>query len=266
MQRSLPEYERHNIAVFAISYDPVEALGQFAEKYGITYSLLSDVGSRVIRELGLLNEQVQQHHAFYGIPHRDNVYGVPYPGAFLLDERGVVTEKRFLDSYRMRETGAAILEAGFGMESAVRGPETRARADGLEVRAYLDSDTYRSMQRLRLAVELAIDAGLHVYGQPVPEGYIPLTIDVAPIDALEVGAMEGPAPRPFRAEGLDEAFFVYEGLVKFAVPLTFTERAGDRTIEVTVGYQACSATDCLLPSAVQLRMPVKVQSHIERDV
>lgn len=244
----------------------MDVLAGFAEKYGIAYSLLSDEGSVVIRRLGLLNEQVQEHHAVYGIAKRDDVYGVPYPGTFLLDERGVVTDKRFQDSYRERETGVGILESGFGLESTPLGPEARASAEGIAIRAYLDSDTYRSMQRLRLTVELVPEAGLHVYGRPVPEGYTPLSIDVAPIEGLEIGELEGPAPRPFRVEGLDEEFFVYEGRVRLALPLTFAQRTGDQTVDVTLRYQACTTTDCHIPSAVRLQLPVKAVSHIERDV
>jgi hypothetical protein len=241
-------------------------LAGFAEKYGITFSLLSDEGSVVIRRLGLLNEQVRQHHEFYGVQWREDAAGVPYPGAFLLDERGIITEKRFISSYRMRETGAGLLEVGFGVEAAAHGPEARARGEGLAVRAYLDSDTYRTMQRLRLTVELAIEPGLHVYARPVPEGFVPLTVQVAPIDGVEVGELEGPEPEPFRVEGLDEQFFVYEATLKVGLPLTFTKRVGDQTVAATVRYQACSATDCLVPQAIRLDLPVKNASHTERDI
>ncbi len=251
--------------MFAISYDPADALGAFAAKYGIAYPLLSDEGSATIRRLGLLNEQVGEHHAFYGVPLREGVYGVPYPGTFILDEQGVVVEKRFEDSYRERETGAGILESAFGIETSVHGPEARADAEGVALRAYLDSDTYRSMQRLHLTVELALAPSLHVYAQPVPEGYVPLTVEVAPIDGLEVGELEGPTPRPFRVDGLDEAFVVYEGTVRLGVPLTFTQRGEDQTIVVTVRYQACTATECFVPAMVRLELPLKVVNHVERD-
>ena len=41
----------------------------------------------MIRELGLLNENVYEHHVAYGISKRDHHWGVPYPGVFLLDEQ-----------------------------------------------------------------------------------------------------------------------------------------------------------------------------------
>ena len=215
LQESLAEYERHGIAVFAISYDSAAVLGAFAEKYGIRYPLLADEGSVAIRRLGLLNERVAEHHAFYGVPMRDDVYGVPYPGAFVLDERGIVVERRFEDSYRVRETAVGILEAAFGehQRSARRRGHGRL-AMGVVARAYLDSPTYRMMQRLRLTVELQIEPGLHVYGEPIPDGYMPLSVEVAPIDGMEVGALEAPAPTPFEVAGLDERFVVYDGTVK----------------------------------------------------
>jgi len=264
LQESLAEYERHGIAVFAVSYDSVELLGTFAQKYGIEYPLLADEGSVAIRRLGLLNEQVQEHHAFYGVPMRDDVYGVPYPGTFILDEHGIVVERRFTDSYRVRETAVGVLERAFGGTSRVHGAEARAAGDGVLARAYLDSHTFRVFQRLRLTVELQIEAGLHVYGQPIPDGYIPLSVEVAPIEGLEVGIVEAPAPHPFRVSGLDEQFFVYEGAVQVTVPLTFIAVTENQTLEVAVRYQACSATDCRMPETLRFLLPARWLPHVER--
>ena len=264
LQASLDEYTRHGIAVFAISYDSVDVLAAFAEKYGIQYPLLADEGSIVIRELGLLNQRVAEHHAFYGVPMRDDVYGVPYPGSFILDERGIVVERRFADSYRVRETAVGVLEAVFGGASAVHGAEARAAGDGILARAYLDSPTYRMMQRLRLTVDLQIEAGLHVYGTPIPDGYVPLSIEIQPVEGLEVGPLEAPPASPFTVAGLDEPFVAYEGTVRVTVPLTFTVATDDLTIEAIVRYQACSATECLLPEALRFHLPLEKLAHVER--
>jgi peroxiredoxin len=264
LQASLAEFERHGIAVFAISYDSVDVLGAFTEKYGIRYPLLADEGSVMIRRLGLLNKQVAEHHAFYGVPMRDDVYGVPYPGSFILDERGVVVERRFEDSYRVRETAVSLLESAFDGQSERHGAEDRAAGNGVLARAYLDSPTYRMMQRLRLTVELQIESGLHVYGEPIPDGYVPLSIDVAPIEGLEIGGLDAPVPSPFRVAGLDEQFFVYDRVVEVSLPLTFTVATANQTLEVLVRYQACSSTDCRPPDALRLRLPVARLALVER--
>ena len=57
----------NGVALFAISYDSVEILRNFAATHGITYPLLSDEGSHAMRGLGLINDRVQEDHAVYGI-------------------------------------------------------------------------------------------------------------------------------------------------------------------------------------------------------
>jgi peroxiredoxin len=264
LQEALAEFERNDVAVFAISYDSVDVLAGFGEKYGIRYPLLSDERSAVIRRLGMLNERVAEHHAFYGVPMRDDVYGVPYPGSFVLDEQGIVVERRFEDSYRVRETAVGVLEAAFGASSGHHGAETTAAGDGVVARAYLDSETYRVMQRLRLTVELKIEPGLHIYGTPVPEGYVPLSVEIAPVEGVEADPLEAPTPRPFTVAGLDERFLVYSDEVSATVPIRFGQLTGDRTIEIAVGYQACSATACLPPRLLRFRLPVRYLPHVER--
>jgi hypothetical protein len=236
----------------------------FAEKHGITYTLLSDEGSKVIRDLGLFNEQVYEQHAAYGIPKQDRHWGVPYPGVFVLDAQGYVTQKRFQQSYRERETGVGVLEQGFRIASSTHGPEALGQSEGVKVRAYLDSETYRFFQRLWLTVELTIAPGLHVYGQPVPEGYNPLAIEVAPIEGMVVGTPQWPTPHPYRIAGLDETFHVYEGKVTVSLPVTLTQEGDDQTLQVVVRYQACSNTDCFVPSSIALHLPVRSADHVER--
>lgn len=246
-----------------MSYDAVDVLRDFAAKYGITYALLSDQGSRVIRELGLLNEHVYEHHAAYGIPKQDRFWGVPYPGVFVLDAQGHVVQKRFQQSYRERETAVGILEQGFDATSRLHSAEVHAQSEEVQVRASLDSKTYRVFQRLWLTVELTIAPGLHVYGQPIPANYIPLSIEIAPVAGLVVGAPQWPAPHPLHVEGLDEQFYVYEGKIAVSVPVTLTQGGEDQTLQVTVRSQACSATNCFVPRTFTLPLPVHAAEHIE---
>jgi peroxiredoxin len=68
------------VALFAISYDSVEILHNFAAAHGITYHLLSDKGSHAMRGLGLINDRVQEDHAVYGIKPSARHVNLPYPG------------------------------------------------------------------------------------------------------------------------------------------------------------------------------------------
>ena len=242
----------------------MDVLARFAATHGVTFPLLSDEGSRVIRQLGMLDEQVYEHHAAFGITDRqDRFWGVPYPGEFLLDERGVVTQKRFQKNYRERETSRTILEQGFGIEASLHGPEARSEVGGVAVSAFLDAGEYRIYQRLRVNVEVVVPSGWHVYGLPIPEGYVPLSVSVAPVEGLEVGEPVLPAPHPLRVEGLEEQFFVHDGKVSVAVPAVFTKNVGDQTLHVEVRFQACSSDQCQRPNGVWLDLPIKAEKHVE---
>jgi hypothetical protein len=242
--------------LYAVSYDSVEVLADFADKHGITYPLLSDEGSRTIKALGLYNEHLAEHAAFYGRAVQPHQFGIPYPGLFVLDERGVVAAKEFEQSYRVRPTASALAETVLGATTP-DGVAVEARTPEVGIRAWLGTKTYRPYQRLRLHVELRIGPGLHVYAPPAGDGLVPLTISVAPFDGLEVGATELPAPNTLAVEGLDEAYLVYEDAVVATVPLAIVPVVPDVRLGIEVGYQVCSDYACYPPSKVNLELPIQ---------
>ena len=191
--------------MFAISYDRSADLGAFADGHGITYPLLGDEGSQAIRALGVLDTDLEAHHAVFDVKTRPEQQGVAYPMTFVLDERGLVVRKIVEENYRVRfgghalaaEFGGAALEAA-GVEAGASGPIVSARAS-------LDAPAYFAFQRLRLAVGLNVASGWHVYGPTVPPGYtgLSLTVTSAP-EGVRTGPVAWPRTRPFRVAGLDE--------------------------------------------------------------
>ncbi len=258
LQRITQDLAREHIALFGISYDSVDTLAAFAASHGITYPLLSDEGSRVIRDLGMLDEDLERHHAEFGRTTRDEQRGVAYPAIFLLDEQGVVLQRRFHPNYRIRDTGTGLLDAVLGVASPDHGPEATVHDEVVRIRAYLDSPAYRPYQQLQLTVELAVKGGWHLYTAPIPPGYVPLSFEIAPRDGLKVGAGVWPAGRNFRVAGLDEEFSVLDGTVRISLPITFAaasgqgDGGGDLSLDLTVRYQACSETACLPPRTTHL--------------
>ena len=113
--------------------------------------------------------------------------GMPYPGVFVLDERGVVVGKRFHDSYRERDTGSGLIAQTLSTLEAIPVEGAVSAEDPVRIRAWLDSPTYAWFQRLLLTIEVGTDPGIGVYGHPAPPGFVPLTVAVGPIDGLEVG-------------------------------------------------------------------------------
>ena len=82
LRKQLDEIRKQGLGVAAISYDSPEILKRFREAgSGITFPLLSDEGSKVIRSFGILNEEV---------PAGTQFAGIPYPGTFMVDPSGHV--------------------------------------------------------------------------------------------------------------------------------------------------------------------------------
>lgn len=260
--------EAEGVALFAVSYDPVATLAAFADTHAIAFPLLSDVGSHAMRGLGLLNERVGEDHAVYGIPASPRHIGLPYPGTFVLDEAGVIVQKRFHESYRVRDTGAGLLTRTLGMPEAGSEVAGDGDAEAVRLRAWIDSPTYVWYQRLHLHVEIVTGPAWHVYGRPVLNGLVPVTVEVGPIDGMEIGAIEWPAPHALRLAGMDEAVRVYDGRLHLAVPLTFTGApgAGTHRIAVTVGYQACSESACLAPATTRIEIKLSEAPLVGRSL
>jgi peroxiredoxin len=257
LQEAWRSLQHSGVAVFAISYDSVDVLAAFAEKRGITFPLLSDEGGRAIRALGLLNEHLAEQHAFYGVQTRDDQLGVAYPGTFVLDENGLITDKHFEQSYRVRPTARIFEEYALGASGVgVAIDAASVTSDSLQVRAWTDAPTYRPYQLLRLHVELSLPPEMHVFAAPVPDGYTPLSLQIDPLDGLQVDPYPLPTPHPFAVDDLEEQFFVYEGVIRSAMPLQLTKNLGPTNLTLRVNYQACTPTVCFPPAALRVDVPL----------
>lgn len=144
--------------------------------------------------------------------------------------------------------------AGFIQNTSVHGS-----AQGIEVVARLDRSTDQGPSSTCLAVDITIDPELHVYGLPVPEGFIPLSIDVvSPPESVHVGALVFPPPKPHQMEGFDESFFIYEGRLTALIPLTIHTTGDSAVLDVQIRYQACGDRGCFMPQTVELSLPMRV--------
>src|SRR3989442_5015062 len=141
---------------------------------------------------GLISDGLEEHHAVYDIkPNRRHVT-LPYPGVFVLDRDGVITQKRFYESYRERDTGTGLIAQALGIVTESSAPVVATNGPVVTARAWLDSPTYVFFQRVVLTVEVSIAPGLHVYGEPAGDGLTPLSIAIDAIGGPEVGPAPGP--------------------------------------------------------------------------
>ncbi len=251
LQQALPRFEAAGIKLYAVSYDDPEALAEFARHHGITFPLLSDKGSKVIKRYGILNHFVSADQA----PH----YGIPFPGTYLVDEQGTVTAKFFNRSLAARESAEALIDSALG-EILLRDEEPSARAGDDDIRI---SATYHggggnlkfgAMRQLVVRFELA--PGLHIYDEPVPEGMVATRIELDLPEGLRCLDWIKPPTHPLELPGLDQELQVWEGRVDFVLPVHADDRiaglvedTGIKEIEigVRVRFQACDDHACRIP-------------------
>jgi hypothetical protein len=259
LQSNLEKLRAQGLGVVAISYDSVAVLKNFAERRGITYPLLSDPESKIIRDFGILNEEAQQGTMQYGIP---------YPGTYLVDRAGRVTAKYFEDDYTQRYTSADILVSRFG-ESAGAAP-TIAEGKHLRLSASASNARVRSGQRISLVLDVQLGPRLHVYAPGVQSDYIPIEWSMKESAALTVRAATYPSSKILRLEAIRESAPVYQGTFRLVRDVTISrdqalrpllDAEGKLTIEGALKYQACDDKVCHPPETVPVRWSLQVEGH-----
>ncbi|HAJ30690.1 MAG TPA: peroxiredoxin [Gammaproteobacteria bacterium] len=236
--------------MYAISYDDPETLAEFAEKQGVHFPLLSDIDSKVIRQFGILNEQVTRNDAL--------LYGIPYPGVYVTNETGTVVAKFFHDSYKKRESPEFYIDAALGRLSLDEKAPQVSGGDqdiNLTIAVHGGNGTVRQGIVRHLVVRFELPEGLHIYGPPVPEGMIATQVTIQGPEGLALMSPELPATEKLTLPGVAE-LNVWHGTVDLTYPFYATGELASECrpldvpsidIKVTVRYQACTDRECLLP-------------------
>ena len=93
------------VQIVGISYDDPAVLKKFSDGSKITFPMLSDPDSKTIDAYHIRNEAA-----------KGKAVGVPNPGTFIIDKRGVIRAKLFLEGFRDRHTTEALVEAAKAVE------------------------------------------------------------------------------------------------------------------------------------------------------
>ena len=92
--------KKRGLGIVVITYDSVPIVKQFTSRQKISIPVLADEKSKAIRDFGVVNTAVPAGHMWQG---------VPYPGTFIVDAKGIVKSKYFETRYQDRYSTPAIL-------------------------------------------------------------------------------------------------------------------------------------------------------------
>ena len=224
--------------------------------------MLSDIDSETIRRYGILNEQATDD----GGP----LAGIPYPGVYVTDEQGVVVAKFFHDTYKKRDSPEILIDAALG-RPVISGdaPSQQGSDDDVRVTAFFHGGkgTLRQGVIRNVVVCCELKDGMHVYGEPVPEGMIPFQVEVEGPPGLVVEEASKPDTEIMRLESVGMELPVISGSFDVVVPVYPVGELASETrpldmdraaIEVHVRYQACNDDVCLMPKTETFRFDLEL--------
>ena len=232
-------------------------LAAFSKQRGITFPLLSDTGSAVIKAYGIQNVSAQGAQA-----------GIPHPGTFLIDRAGRVTSRFFEAAYTDRSTVSSMMvRLGAGSAPVAA---TRISSAQLEMTTFASDEEIAPGNHFSLIVDVAPRPGMHVYA-PGASSYRVVSITLAPQPFVQQNPTVYPPSEIYFFEPLNERVPVYQKPFRLVqdVLLEATQEAqkallGRESLLLTgtVDYQACDDKICYNPVSVPVSWTLKLKPLI----
>ena len=254
LQGRVAELKRQGLSLAAVSYDPVAVLTDFSKRRGITFPLLSDPGSAIIKRYGILNTTVPETNR--------QSYGIPFPGTFMLNTHGVVTSRFFEQAYQERSTVGSIM-ARLGNKVEVQA--TTVASPQLELTSFATDTTVAPGTQFSLVLDLRPARGVHVYA-PGVTGYKPIALSVQPQPGLVTRGALYPPAEDYHFKPLNEHVQVYQRPFRIVQDVLVDaspqgqaalKDVSSMTIKGVLNYQACDDKLCFTPQSVPLAWTVK---------
>lgn len=258
----------------SISYDPVETLAAFGSQHGITFPILSDAGSVVIKRFGILNPlpelaqgpekddpELQAELRKYVSPGRvsPTMVGIAFPGTFFVDRQGRVMQRFFEDYYVERNTVSNLMiKLGDKTDAAVTG--TKISTAHLDIITYPSNPAIAVGDRFSVVLDIQPHSKIHVYA-PGAKGYRVIAANIESDPQVRVLAPQYPASEDYFFKPLNEHVPVYQKpfrlvqeLVIEGTPQAQAALGGKDSVMVrgALQYQACDEKECFNPVAVPL--------------
>ena len=253
-------FRDRGLAVAAVIPEPVATLKAFAARHGITYPILSDADSAIIRRFGLVDQAFRPDGELVA---RD----IPYATTFLVDERGVIRDKFFEAAAENRRTTASMLV----LQGAPGSGGQEIRGGHLTLRTSSSNVEVAPGQRFTLVLDFEMEPKHHAYA-PGVKGYRPLELKLDPDPLFEAHETRYPPPVNYYFAPLKETLPVFEGKFRVMKDVTVTLPGAlprfkdtdqfEAAVAGSLRYQVCSDVVCYPPSTLPLRWTVRIRRWV----
>lgn len=133
--------------------------------------------------------------------------------------------------------------------------------DKISAEGFISLDKVQPGSQFQIAIVVDITKGWHINANPTREGLFPTEILLPEIPNLTFGEIAYP-----KGDTLDIASIgtapVYHDTIKIGIPVTLSNSApiAPMTLNLELGYQACSDEQCLLPETQNISIPMDIVS------
>lgn len=263
LQSGLKSLTSAGVGVYALSYDEPEALKDFRDAYDIGFTLLPDPDSKIIRQFGILNTLIDENdHPWFGIP---------YPGTYVLDGNGVITQKFFENNLAVRTGPEQLLRAV--NDGTTQSPALTVEPPAeVSTRVYLEGETLAVSVQRDLVARIEVPAGRHVYADPAPEGSVAVDLLLDPNPVLVIRDLVRPKSQPHSLAGTGETFNVHHDSVELRLPITVNGAltaegvASELVVSGTLRWQTCDDEICDIPASERFKLRLPVVGPVLNDL
>jgi AhpC/TSA family protein/cytochrome c biogenesis DsbD-like protein len=259
LQHAQQRFRDRGIGLAAVSYDSQAILKDFSTRQGITFPLLADPQSEIIRRFGVLNTFAT-----------GATKGMAFPGFIYAGPDGRIKETFFEKQYAERYTANNVIAKLFPelAESDIR----TLSAPHLQVRLSQSDVLVGPGSRITLTIGIVLPKDIHVYA-PGVKGYKPIVLQVDPAPEITLRPAHYPLPKTLFLPAIHEKVPVFEGKFKisqdatisidhaFMAALKSENNGAGKTIKITgtLFYQACDQKVCYLPDKLPVSWELTVK-------
>jgi DsbC/DsbD-like thiol-disulfide interchange protein len=123
----------------------------------------------------------------------------------------------------------------------------------------LSADHAAPGQELGVTADFTLGPGWHVYGEPLPEGYIATRVKFAD-DLIAAQSMNFPKAAPVEFAAIGEKLPAYKDRFRASgrIRLRPAIKPGPAALKGTLQFQECNDQICKLPKTVEFEVPLKI--------
>lgn len=264
LQKAQQRFKEKGIGLVGISYDSQAILKYFSARYGITFPLLADPHSEIIRRFGVLNPRGAGFSK-----------GMAIPGFFYVKPDSRIQDAFFGVSDAERFTANNVIAKLF--PELISGDERTIPALHLNLELSQSDTNVVHGNSVTLIAVVSLPPDVHVYAPGVQGGYKPIALELDPTPDAVLHRVHNPRPKIMFLPVIHDKVPVFEGTFRITEDATIAYDKGfigrvmkgpasgtPVTLKGTLFYQACDSKICYLPTSVPVSWKLMVK-HLNRS-